>query len=166
MARTISDLNEVLLWYVQMLYDIEKQLEIALPTMSAAATDPELEMGFLKHFEDTKMHTSRLEDIFRLLEADPEVQKGETIRGLVADAQVVAGSEAPESVRDALLAAAGRTVEHYEMACYSNAIAVAEQLELPEVVELLEETLAEEEASEAELTTALESCVSSSVEES
>jgi ferritin-like metal-binding protein YciE len=46
---------------------------------------------------------------------------------------------------------AARKVEHYEIAAYSSAHAIAEMLGLEEVASLLAETLAEEEAAEEKL---------------
>ena len=39
---------------IKTLYDMEKQLEAALPKMAEAANNPELEEGFLTHLEETK----------------------------------------------------------------------------------------------------------------
>lgn len=136
---------------VKTLYDIEKQLEVALPKMAEAATSPDLEKGLLLHLEETKEHSRRLEQIFAMLEVPPEKHAGDAIRGLISDGNSMAAAEAPDSLRDVLIAGAGRGVEHYEMACYLNAIEEAEGLGYTEAVELLETTLAEEVAAEERL---------------
>jgi ferritin-like metal-binding protein YciE len=50
-----------------------------------------------------------------------------------------------DAVRDAGLVAAGQAAEHYEIARYGTLIAWAELLGLEDAVELLGETLAEEQ---------------------
>jgi ferritin-like metal-binding protein YciE len=136
---------------IRTLYDIEKQLEEALPKMAEAATSPELVKGLLMHAEETKEHSRRLEQIFTMLEVAPEMHAGDAIRGLISDGKSFANAEAPDSLRDVLIAGSGRGVEHYEMACYLNAIEEAEGLGYSEAVELLETTLAEEVAAEEKL---------------
>ena len=49
-------------------------------------------------------------------------------------------------------AAAAQRVEHYEIAGYGNAVALAEELGLESAVELLEETLDEEKEADSTLT--------------
>lgn len=140
---------------IKNLYDIEKQLEIALPKMAAAATDEELSTGFKDHLEETKGHIHRLEQIFKIIDAKPEKHAGNTIRGLIADGRMVISADAPAPLKDSMLAAAGRDVEHYEMACYMNAIQEAKGLELQSAVDLLEETLQEEKQADLKLADAL-----------
>ncbi|MBY0310284.1 DUF892 family protein [Patescibacteria group bacterium] len=136
---------------IKTLYDIEKQLEMALPKMAEAATNPELEAGLLAHLEETKEQSQRLEQIFGMLEMPPELQATETIRALIADGDTVASHSAPDELRDVLIAGAGREVEHYEMAVYMNAIEEAKGLGLDDAVALLELSLAEETEAEETL---------------
>lgn len=139
---------------IKTLYDIEKQLETALPKMADAASNPELEAGFLAHLEETKEHSKRLEKIFVMIDSTPEKHAGETIRGLIADGDSMAKADAPDALRDVMLAGAGRDVEHFEMACYMNAIEEAKGLGLDEAVKLLEMTLEEEIATDKKLANA------------
>jgi ferritin-like metal-binding protein YciE len=134
---------------------IEKQLEKALPKMAKAATNPDLVKGFKTHLEETKGHSKRLEEIFKMMEMSPKKFAGEGIRGIIADGGMIAEADAPEALKDAKLAAAGRDVEHYEMACYMNAIEEAKGMGLSEVVMLLQQNLAEEQTADKKLTVAL-----------
>jgi ferritin-like metal-binding protein YciE len=54
---------------------------------------------------------------------------------------------------DAGLLAAAQAVEHYEISRYDTLIAWADELGLDDAVDLLEETLEEEEATDEALTT-------------
>ncbi len=129
---------------IKTLYDVEKQLEVALPKMADAATNPSLKEGFSMHLKETEGQSVRLEKIFSIMDASPEKHPGQSIRGLLADGAAVIAAEAPDALKDSMLAAAGRSVEHFEMACYLDAIEEAKQLGMSDVVTLLEETLAEE----------------------
>ncbi len=148
------------------LYDIEKQLEVALPKMAKAATNPDLIEGFNMHLEETKMHSERLEKIFEMIEEKPEKHPSEAIRGIIADAAAIIDTDAPAALKDAMLAGAGRTAEHFEMACYMTAIEEADYLDLSDAVDLLEETLEEEEAADDKLTIALKDNLEAAKEES
>jgi len=140
---------------IKILYDIEKQLESALPKMAKAATNSELKSGFLSHLEETKEQSKRLEKIFTMIDASPRKHSGAAIRGLISDGKAVATVEAPDALKDALIAGAGRDVEHFEMAGYMNAIEEAKALQLTEAVELLQMTLAEEIVADEKLEAAL-----------
>ena len=150
---------------IKTLYDIEKRLETALPKMAKAAANPELAAGFLAHLEETKEHSRRLEKIFEMIGAAPQKHAGETIRGLIADGNMKAKADAPDAVRDVMIAGAGRDVEHFEMACYMNAIEEAKGLGLDDVVALLEETLEEEVATDKKLEAAFKENLALAAEE-
>lgn len=130
---------------LQALYDIEQQLEKALPKMEEFATDPELKEGFRMHLEETKKHSERLEKIFEIVGEEPRKNTSEGIRGIITDGEWVMSVDAPAELRDSMIAGAARYAEHYEMAGYASAIVEAELLGLADIEEILAETLAEEE---------------------
>jgi ferritin-like metal-binding protein YciE len=144
-------LKELYIDELKDLYSAETQLVKALPKMAKAATSPDLKEGFEAHLEQTKGHVERLETIFEQLGESP---KGKTCKGM--QGLIEEGSEATEEyegeVLDAALIGAAQRVEHYEMAGYGTVIAFAEELGESEHVSLLNETLEEEEETDAKLT--------------
>lgn len=130
------------------LYDIEKQLERALPAMVAAATDEDLKNGFQSQLEQTRMHSDRLEQIFDMIDMTPAKHISAGIRGIIEDANEIIENEPAGAIKDVMLAGAARSAEHFEMANYLNAIKEAENLGLDNAVDLLEDTLEEEEYAE------------------
>jgi ferritin-like metal-binding protein YciE len=144
-------LKELYIDELKDLYSAETQLVKALPKMAKAATSPDLQEGFEAHLEQTKGHVARLETIFKQLGESP---KGKTCKGM--QGLIEEGSEATEEyegdVLDAALIGAAQRVEHYEMAGYGTVIAFAEELGESEHVSLLNETLEEEEETDAKLT--------------
>lgn len=155
----ITDTMRALEMKLQALYDIEHEIEKALPKMEKAASDEVLKEGFRVHLDETKEQSKRLEKAFRILGFDVKKTKCEGIRGIVADASAVMKVDASAPIKDAMLAASARYVEHYEMAGYLSAIAEATYLGADEVVDLLRETLREEEATDAKLDTAMSDCL-------
>ncbi|MFN0102147.1 MAG: ferritin-like domain-containing protein [Bryobacteraceae bacterium] len=133
------------------LYSAEKQLIKALPKMVAGANDPELKAGLKAHLEETKEQAARLERIAEMLgtKASGKLCKG--MEGLVAEGSEALSEDGTPAVLDLGIIGAACRVEHYEMAGYMCAIALAEQLGHTEAVNLLNESLAEENSAEGSL---------------
>jgi len=126
------------------LLDAEKQLVRALPKMAKAASDEELGNALREHLEVTKGQVQRLEQVFELLEQKPKSKPCQGMKGIVQEGQELLQEEQSEAVMDAAIAGAGRKVEHYEIASYESARALAQQLGMREAAQLLQETLQEE----------------------
>lgn len=145
-------LKELYIDELQDLYSAENQLVKALPKMAKAASSDELRSGFEAHLQQTKGHVTRLEKIFETLDESPKGKKCKGMEGLIEE-----GSEATEegyedAVLDAALIGAAQRVEHYEIAGYGTARAMAEELDETEHASLLSETLTEEEETDKKLT--------------
>lgn len=150
MAKS-KTLKELLVIKIRSLYDIESELVEALPTMTEAATDPDLKEAFREHLDETRGHVSKMENILELLGEDKEKLKVEGIKGLVKDAEWLVKNVEEGNALDAALIGAARSVEHYEMAKYMVAHEWAEMLGEEEVSDLLSETFEEEENADEKL---------------
>jgi ferritin-like metal-binding protein YciE len=133
------------------LFDIEEQLQQALPKMIAASHDTELVEGFTAHLEETKAHSERLKHTFALMNVQPETAPSAGIRGIIEDATAIIDTEAPGHLKDALLAASGRLVEYFEIASYLVAVEEARDLGYHDIADTLEETLEEERVADKKL---------------
>ncbi len=154
-AFTYGSLHELFILKLQSLYDIEQQLIKALPKLAKAAESAELKTAFEEHLAETKQHALRLEQALRMLGAKVKAEKVDGIRGIVQDGEWVAKMARGEAV-DAGLIAAAQYAEHYEIAGYGSAAEWAKLMGHDEVAELLEATLAEEEAANNTLTSLAE----------
>src|SRR5262249_38246323 len=81
----------------------------------------------------------------------------EAMKGLIKEAKELMSDHEDSPAADAALIAAAQKVEHYEIASYGTLRAWAERLGLGDAAQLLEQTLAEEEAADAKLTSVAES---------
>jgi ferritin-like metal-binding protein YciE len=133
------------------LYSAETQLARALPQMVEAATTHELKEAFVHHLHETRGHVSRLEDIFKALDEKPAGEMCEAMKGLLNEAELFIEAEGNHEVIDAGLIAAAQRVEHYEMAGYGTAQALAKRLGYMDAAELLQATLDEEAHADGEL---------------
>ncbi len=141
------------------LYSAEKQLLVALPKMAKAAMNLELAAGFELHLEETKNQVSRLEQIGQELEVNLGGHVCKAMEGLVKEGAELISEDADDNVRDAGLIGAAQRVEHYEIAAYGTARALALKLGLQSAADLLGQTLQEEKATDEKLTALAESTV-------
>lgn len=154
------NLKDLLVHKLKALYDIENELVKALPKMAKNASDSKLKQGFKDHLKETRGQVKRLKDAFKLLKVKPAKTKVEAIRGLAKDADWVMKNIKPKGALDANLIAAARYVEHYEIAGYTSARDWAAELGEPEIVDLLSETLEEEQLTDEKLATLAEAKIS------
>jgi ferritin-like metal-binding protein YciE len=134
------------------LWDAERQLIDAIPTMADAATDPELADAFKAHLELTRTHKARLEGIFEDLGEKPDGHTCAAMKGLIKEGAEIADAAGDDAVRDAGLIAAAQRVEHYEISGYGSARSLARRLGREDDAETLQQTLDEEGDADRELT--------------
>ncbi len=142
------------------IYWAEKHLVKALPKMRKAATSEELQEAFETHLEQTKVHVTRLEEVFGLLEQKVQAKKCDAMEGLVEEGEgIIEDTDAGTATRDVGLILAAQKVEHYEIATYGGLAQLAKTLGLDDVNSILEETLAEEKETDQLLTQIAESSI-------
>lgn len=132
----------------------ESQLVKALPKMAKGATNPELRQAFENHLEETKVQQQRIEEIFTMeeLNGSPRGHKCKGMEGLLEEGSEMLEEDGEENVIDAGLIGAAQRVEHYEIAGYGTAHAMAELLGYSKAANLLAQSLKEEEAADKKLT--------------
>lgn len=155
----LNTLADLLHHELKDLYSAEKQLVKALPKMAKAATNAKLKAGFEEHLEQTKGHVERLDQIGDQLGLKLTGHKCKAMEGLVEEGAELISEDAEDSVRDAGLIGAAQRVEHYEMAGYGTARALATHLGHDDVADALGKTLKEEKETDAKLTKLAETAV-------
>ncbi len=141
------------------LYSAENQLVKALPKMAKAASNEELKAGFEEHLEQTKRHVERLDEIAAQLGKKLGGHKCKAMEGLIEEGSELISEDAEDGVRDAGLIGAAQRVEHYEIAGYGTARALAQHLGHEDLADILTETLEEEKETDVKLTELAESAV-------
>lgn len=150
-------LDELFLHQVKDLYDAEQRLTEVLPKMADTAHAPQLKAAFNDHLTETKQQVSRLEQVFKALGKDPERETCDAMKGILSEGDDFLSADGDPNVLDAALIASAQRVEHYEIAGYGTARALAKQLGHTQVVDLLQATLDEEGAADKKLTEIAES---------
>ena len=125
----------------------EKQLVKALPKMAKAARSGQLQRLFEVHLEETEAQAERLNECLRLLGAPARAKPCKGMMGIIEEGQEVIEEikKKDDASADLALIGAAQRVEHYEIAGYTTARNLAQQLHHSAIVQLLTKSLAEEE---------------------
>jgi ferritin-like metal-binding protein YciE len=138
------------------LWSAEKQILKALPRMIRAAGDKDLKRAFTQHERQTRQHVTRLERIFKQLDASPRGKKCVGMEGLLEEGAELIKEKPDQDVLDAGLISAAQHVEHYEMAGYGAVRTWARLLGRDDQADLLQQTLDEEGETDKLLTSLAE----------
>ena len=149
---TLNSMDELFLNELKDVYNAEKQLVAALPRMAKAAQSPKLQQAIAKHLRETEGHVKRLEQILQSLGEPLRGKKCKGMEGLVEEGKEILEEEGAPEVIDAAIISAAQRVEHYEIAAYGCLRTYALLLGNTEADRLLQQTLAEEEATDKALT--------------
>ena len=148
---SIQNLNDLFLHTLKDIYFAEKQIIKALPTMAEKAASPDLSAAFDAHLSETELHVDRLEQVFELIGEQPGGERCPAIEAIIQESEELTSEIEDDNTMDAALIASAQAVEHYEITRYGTLISWAGELGLDEAVEILRETLDEEEETDRKL---------------
>jgi len=149
----LKALEDVFLHEISELYDVEQQLIKALPKMAKAANSSALKTAFETHYKQTQRHAERLEKVFKALGHNATSKDCDPISDMIRQGESVIAMKAAEpEVLDAALIAVAQKVEHYEIASYGSARSHANTMGYSKIAGVLDDTLTEEEQTDALLT--------------
>lgn len=140
----LQTLEDVFTEQLADLYSAERQLVQALLKVAGAAEDDELRDAFDEHLVETRNHVARLEEVFQSIPAPIPNEHCKGMEGLIVEGEKFITAEGNGPARDAALIAAAQRVEHYEIAGYGTARALAHEIGYDRAEALLNETLIEE----------------------
>ena len=164
MAKQPKQLEDLFHDTLRDIYFAEKKILTALPKLAKAARSDELKAAFEKHRTETEGQVERLEQVFAIIEKKAQGKTCPAILGLAEEGTEIIEEFKGSPALDAGLIGAAQAVEHYEISRYGTLCAWAEELGLDEAVSLLQETLAEEKATDEALTELAESAINDMAE--
>lgn len=146
-AADPANLGDLLINELRDLLHAEKQLTKALPKLAEAARHDQLRELFEQHLAETEAQVERINECFELLGKSARAKPCKGMMGLIEEGQEVIdeGEDKDAVAADLALIGGAQRVEHYEIAGYSTARNLAQQLRHSAVVALLQKSLAEEE---------------------
>jgi ferritin-like metal-binding protein YciE len=130
----------------------EKQALRCMQRTLRKASAPALRDGIQAHITQTEAQIERIEQGLERLGAKPGRKVWEAMRGLVDEAQHEIEEHDKDPILDLVNVAGMQRIEHYEIAAYGTAVAVAGALGEREVAALLSTTLDEEKQTDLKLT--------------
>lgn len=158
----MESLNELLEEELKDLYNAEHQLLKALPRVSKKANSPMLKAAIDKHIKETENQIARLEKAGKALDIKLKGKVCQAMKGLLEEAKEHLAEKGKSPIIDAALIGACQRVEHYEIAGYGVARALAQALGEDQIVKLLQQTLDEEGNADKKLTEVAEGDIYSS----
>ena len=127
--------------------------------MADGATTPALKQAFTDHLAETRVHVERLDQIFKDLSKKAMGETCEAMKALIKEAELYIKAEGDDDVHDAGLIGAAQRIEHYEIAAYGTARALAFRLSDTGAADSLQTILNEEGAVDQKLTAIAENGV-------
>ena len=153
---TASNLRELFVHNLEDIYYAENELLDALEELADQTENEKIADAFKEHREETQGHVDRLEQVFEMLDKEPEREECEGIEGLISEHEGFVESDPDQEILDLHNLVAGQKTEHYEIAAYGNLALLADRLGMDEAGDLLHENLEEEEDALDELATLVE----------
>ncbi|MBO0711393.1 MAG: DUF892 family protein [Acetobacteraceae bacterium] len=148
----IVKFKDMYLAELQELASVEDQLTEALGRMAQAASHPSLKSALTHHLTETQAQKQRLGSILRKHGAKVNAHSDQAMQALLEETNKMLAMLKGKDLRDAGLIASAQKLEHYEIAAYGTACALAGELELRDDQRMLHESLAEERNADALLT--------------
>ena len=157
----IASLEDLFVDELKDIYSAEKQITKALPKLIRSAEDGKLREALSAHLKETEEHVSRLQQVFRLMDASERGPKCKGMEGLLEEGAQMMKKDLAEDVVDAAIIASAQRVEHYEIAAYGTVCTYAKMLGHEDALRLLKLTLGEEEAADQKLSKLAEGGINS-----
>jgi ferritin-like metal-binding protein YciE len=158
-AKDLNTMDDLFVHALRDIYYAENRFVKALSDMIEKASNPQLKQAFRSHLGETETQILRLQEVFRMYDAEVKGVDCPAVDGLIEEADDLADEVEDRRVLDAALIAAAQAVEHYEIARYGSLIAWAKELGRSDCASVLENNLAEEKAADRRLTVMAESGV-------
>lgn len=144
---SVNDLSQLLEHELGDMLFAEKTVLKSLKKMTREVSDPEMRRRMEAHQGETEEQIRNIERAFESMGKRPKAQKCPGILGIVEEHDEFKSEEEPsKTILEAFDLGSGLRVEHYEIAAYRSAIALAKALGQREVVTLLKQNLDQEVA--------------------
>jgi ferritin-like metal-binding protein YciE len=151
-SMQITNFKDMYIAELQELASVEAQLTESLLRMANVASHPALKDALIRHREQTQAQKERLDSILQKHGADRNAHADQAMLALVHETEKMLGILKGNELRDAGLIASAQKLEHYEIAAYGTAPALAGQLDLRDDQQMLHESLEEEKQADVRLT--------------
>jgi ferritin-like metal-binding protein YciE len=144
--KTITNLNSVLAFQLEGIYEIIKNLQTAVPLVVKSTTDKSMQDLLRGYADDLAEQRLKLKRMFGYILSGPYQRKSGTIADAIIPFKEIAERNAEDSLRNILVITSMQAAIQFMITSYTDARYMAMRLELDTVVRLLDDTLTIEEA--------------------
>jgi ferritin-like metal-binding protein YciE len=142
---SMENLHDLLKHELGDLLFAEKTVLKGLKKMTKEAKDPDVKARLEQHYTETEQQITNLEAAFEAIGEKARAQKCPGILGIMEEKKEFDSEEEPSpELKEAFNLGAGMRVEHYEIAGYHSAIALAKVTGNRECADLLTQNLQQE----------------------
>ena len=150
--NTISNLKDALLYQINGLYNAELQLQKSL-LKSISLIDPSILKDELRRYVDRSQDKIiHLEDTLGHLLQKPVIERNEVLAQMINEAMAELHHTSGPRLRNVVLIGAIQKICHYKISAYGTARAIAEELNLNAVPEILGQIVEWEKEADRRLT--------------
>jgi len=125
----INKFKDMYIAELRELVSMESQLVQMLTRAGDAASHPSLKEALTRHCQETVQQGERVRSILQKHGAEAETHTDQAMQTIIAEAEKMMRILQGDDLRDAGLIASAQKIEHYEIAAYGSAAALAGQLE-------------------------------------
>jgi ferritin-like metal-binding protein YciE len=151
MKKSLVNLQDALAYLVTRLYNAERKSQKVIEDCSVHITSLKLKKEIQKYRESTSDKLTKLERVFNYLMQEPEHQDNEVMDKMLEDLYQTI-THTSDALRDAMIISCLQQINHYKIAGYGTARAMALELELETVGDLFTDILRWEKQSDRAFT--------------
>jgi len=142
----IQNLNQKFVHGLADIYDAEHQFLQAMQEQLQQATDPTVQQLLTTHIAQTQQQIQNLNQVFSALGQQAQRQPCDAAKGIVTEGKkLMKECQDNPALLNLAIGSADSKVEHYEIATYRDLIAGAQFMNQPQVLQLLQQNLQQEE---------------------
>lgn len=142
----IRDLEDLFVYDLEAVYDMEVKLVGALDEMSRLATNDNLSAGFAIHRTETETQVERVEEAFEALGEEPTRRANPIVDGLLEEREQFDASVTDDDLRNLHYLTAAVKTERIEITSYEGLLMMAKEAGLGDAItDPLEDNLGQEE---------------------
>ena len=146
-AASTETMDTPLELFVHELSDIRSAETIILTMLEeaiGAVSNTQLKAGLKAHHKQTEQHLANVDQVFALIEQQPEPIECKGAKGLHEEAQDAIKEQPAPAILDSMIASGAMKTEHYEIVSYEGLVDQAKSLGQSEAAKLLQANLKDE----------------------
>lgn len=141
MKLKLKNLNQALTYHLEGMYDAEKKIQKAIPSLVKRVSSSTLKTELKKYLESAADKRTKLKRVFSYLLAGPFRRKNKAVDKMLEDLGNIISAEVPKELKDVLIIGSLQAINHFKISSYGTARALSEALELTTAAELLGQML-------------------------